>query len=162
MKRILFCIALSIVSLSFGEIKPSVSFIQEEKKEGIKVVHNENLDEKKSNKAFELNEDLIIGVEEGDENYMFNYPTDINVDDDGNIYVCDFRDCVIKKYNVNGEFVTNIGGRGQGPGEFTYPSRFCITNNQLIVIDSSRYKLEVFELTGLYLKKKNPLSLLII
>ena len=34
-----------------------------------------------------LEEDLIIGVEEGDENYIFDFPTQIEVADNGNIFI---------------------------------------------------------------------------
>jgi len=46
-----------------------------------------------------LKEDLSIGIDEGDENYMFSYPFDVDSDSHGNIYVLDFTERTIKKMN---------------------------------------------------------------
>lgn len=43
-----------------------------------------------------FSDELIIGVEEGDENYIFSSPVDIDADSQGNIYILDIQECVIK------------------------------------------------------------------
>ena len=63
-------------------------------------------------------EDLTIGVEEGDENYMFGNQVFMNTDDDGNFYVTDWDRKTVRKYDSNGNFLQSIGRLGQGPGEF--------------------------------------------
>jgi hypothetical protein len=63
-------------------------------------------------------EDLRIGTEHGDENYMFGSRVLINADQEGKIYVSDKDINTIKKYDGNGTFLQMIGGPGQGPGEF--------------------------------------------
>ncbi len=63
-------------------------------------------------------EDLRIGTEHGDENYMFGSRLLINADQEGHIYVSDKDVNTVKTYNANGEFLQTIGGPGQGPGEF--------------------------------------------
>ena len=63
-------------------------------------------------------EDLIIGANEGDENYMFGSQVFVNTDDEGNIYVTDRDRKTLKKYGSNGNFLHSIGRPGQGPGEF--------------------------------------------
>ena len=63
-------------------------------------------------------EDLSIGVAEGDDHYMFGNRVYINVDDDGNIFANDWDEKRILKYGPDGEYLLNIGGPGQGPGEF--------------------------------------------
>ena len=71
-------------------------------------------------------EDLTIGVEEGEADYMLYSPEDIDVDPDGNIYILDLKDALIKKYDSEGVFIANIGRKGQGPGEFDHPDNMEI------------------------------------
>jgi len=98
-----------------------------------------------------LKEDLSIGVDEGDENYMFSYPFDIDSDSHGNIYVLDFTERTIKKYDNQGVFQKNLGRKGQGPGEFERPYGFCINAQDLIYVADSR-KIEVLNSDGIYQK----------
>lgn len=71
----------------------------------------------KSSVSVYLKPELSIGVEEGDENYMFGGVMDIKEDEQGNIYVLDFKFWTIRKYDKNGRFIKNIGRKGAGPGE---------------------------------------------
>ncbi len=98
-----------------------------------------------------LKEDLSIGVDEGDENYMFSYPFDIDSDSHGNIYVLDFTERTIKKYDKQGIFRKNLGRKGQGPGEFERPYGFCISAQDLIYAADSR-KIEILNSDGIYQK----------
>ncbi len=66
-----------------------------------------------------LEKDLEIGVSEGDENYMFGGIIDVEVDSQENIYVLDWKNKTVKKYDKDGRFLQNIGQKGQGPGEFS-------------------------------------------
>ena len=100
-----------------------------------------------------LEEDLSIGVDEGDENYMFSFPVDIDSDLNGNIYVLDFKELTIKKYDSKGTFERNISRRGQGPGELEYPICFYVDLNDLIyILDYSEKKIEIFDVSGDYKK----------
>ena len=121
--------------------------------DGVKVVHNFQPNQNKAFKPIGFVEDLSIGIEEGDENYMFNYPVDIDSDSEGNIYVLDYQDCVIKKYDPQGKFVAQFGRKGQGPGEFTNPYSMTISHqNSVYVGDYMLRKIEVFSLAGIYQK----------
>ena len=72
----------------------------------------------KKSRTFIFNEDLTIGVREGDENYMFGERAYFNVDDDGNIFVTDWDRKRIQKYGPDGKYLLTIGREGQGPREF--------------------------------------------
>lgn len=98
--------------------------------------------------AFE--EDLTMGVEEGDKDYMFNYPVDIDSDSEGNIYVLDRGDNNIKKYDSQGAFIQTIGRKGEGPGEFQSPRFLCISDQDDIYVDKGRNQIEIFALNGKY------------
>jgi len=119
--------------------------------DGVKVVHNFEPDPEESFKPIEFIVDLSIGEEEGDENYMFSQPRDIDADAQGNIYVLDSEEQTIKKYNPQGKHVKNISRAGQGPGEFEYPRCLCISEpGNIYVADLFERKIEVFNLEGEY------------
>jgi len=100
-----------------------------------------------------LEEDLSIGVDEGDENYMFSFPVDIDSDSNGNIYVLDFKELTIKKYDRRGTFERNISRQGQGPGELEYPNCFYVDLHDLVhILDYSEKKIEIFDVNGNYKK----------
>lgn len=66
-----------------------------------------------------LEKDLEIGIEEGDENYMFAGVIDVEVDSKGNIFVLDWKNRTVKKFDNKGKFICDIGKKGQGPGEYS-------------------------------------------
>lgn len=66
-----------------------------------------------------LEKDLEIGVYEGDENYMFGSIIDVEVDSQENIYVLDWKNKTVRKFDKNGKFLQDIGSAGQGPGEYS-------------------------------------------
>jgi hypothetical protein len=63
-------------------------------------------------------EELTVGVEEGDGNYMFGGSIEATADKMGNMYVLDWAQKRIQKYDPSGKYLLTIGRKGQGPGEF--------------------------------------------
>jgi len=63
-------------------------------------------------------EELSIGVEEGDDNYMFGGNVEVTADEKGCIFVLDWNQKRIQKYDPSGKYLFSIGRKGQGPGEF--------------------------------------------
>lgn len=118
--------------------------------DGVKVVHNFQSDQNEKFKPIKFVEDLFIGIEEGNENYMFNYPVDIDSDSLGNIYVLDWGDSTIRKYDSHGLHIKNIGRKGEGPGELQSPRYLCISDQGNIYVDKGRNQIEIFDLSGEY------------
>ncbi len=56
-------------------------------------------------------------------------PSQVEEGPDGNVYVYDRKDLMIKVYNSSGKFLYKMGGRGEGPGEFKRFGRFGFTEN---------------------------------
>jgi len=105
------------------------------------------------NEIFSIEEDLKIGVVEGDENYMFNIITFLAVDDEENIYVADVGEDHVKVFDVNGEFLRVVGRAGQGPGEFGRIMDVQINaKNELMVIDGGHRKILYFSQDGEFLR----------
>ncbi|MBL7084395.1 MAG: 6-bladed beta-propeller [Candidatus Aminicenantes bacterium] len=86
--------------------------------DGVKVITNPEYP-RDGQFTYQLEEELIIGEKEGDENYMFNQPQSVKASEDGSIYVLDWRDICIKAYDRQGKYQRTIGRQGQGPGEFS-------------------------------------------
>ena len=62
--------------------------------------------------------DLSIGVLEGDPSFIFGEVTRLAEDRAGGIYVFDRQAPLIRHYNSVGEHIGDVGGAGDGPGEY--------------------------------------------
>ena len=111
---------------------------------------------------FELVEDLAIG-DVNDEDYFFPRSVALNVDNDGNIYVCDGGNRRVQKYDINGIYVRTIGRQGQGPGEYMSPRRLFLDEDGNPCVNDSR-SLLYYDKDGIFQKKvqlKSSYSMLI-
>ena len=99
-------------------------------------------------------EELTIGVEEGDEEYMFGNRVYFNVDLDGNFYVNDWDKKCIRKFDPDGKYLLTIGGPGQGPGEFqnVWFPRFDKDNHMYVSDIVGSRRISVFDRDGTFLK----------
>jgi len=88
--------------------------------------------------VFSLEEELSVGKAEGREEYMFSEVRSIATDDNGRIYVLDYKENNVKIYDKNGKFVKKFGKQGQGPGEFHLPRTVIITNQDEILVQNIR------------------------
>ncbi len=67
-----------------------------------------------------LVEEVRIGTLDGDERYALGLVVGITETADGTVWVADRMLGAIRRYNADGEYLDEIGGRGDGPGEFSY------------------------------------------
>lgn len=106
-----------------------------------------------SEDIFSLEEELTIGEKQGNEENMFSEIIDVGVDDEENIYILDFKEAHIKVFNKDGEYLTTIGKRGQGPGEIQRPMNIYITpGNEILINDRGARFLRFFTLSGEYIR----------
>lgn len=68
----------------------------------------------------------------------------------GNFYLLDSKKIFIYKYDPLGNFISSIGGTGQGPGEFVQPFGFCFGKENIYVVDPTARKASVFSLNGTF------------
>ena len=62
------------------------------------------------------------------------------------IAVSDYGSHQVKKYSLQGELLSVIGGRGNKNGQFNYPRGLAFNNNKLLyVIDNDNYRVQVFQ-----------------
>ena len=132
--------------------------IVEEK--GVKVVKNPS-EPLYGEFAFELEEDFSLG-NPNDDNYYFPRGAAIAVDSQGNLFVLDIGNARIQKYNSSGRYLQTIGRKGQGSGEFQFPSQLAFdSEGNLWVKESLRRSLSSFAADGTFKKSttlRSPLQ----
>ncbi len=77
----------------------------------------------------------LIGVAEGDDNYMFSRIASIAVGDNGEVFVGDSREKRVHVYTPTGKFIRSIGRAGRGPGELEGISSISTAGDQLHILD---------------------------
>ena len=70
---------------------------------------------------------------------------DIAVDEQGQVYMADYRKKRVHVYNPDGSFNRSIGREGKGPGEFQMIWDIEVLNNELFVLDYGQSKISVFD-----------------
>ena len=123
-----------------------------ETKDGVRYVHN--LKPKYDYPIAGLEFVRRIGeLEPEDEKYMFQEPLSIDRDENGCLYILDNKACTIKKFDRNGQYVSDFGRRGQGPGEFEYPGTISIGDEDKIMVTTMGAVFHIFDLSGRFIKR---------
>lgn len=65
---------------------------------------------------------------------------------DGKLWILDSKSTKICSYTQTGEFITSVGRKGEGPGEFIKPVDFFIGKENVYVVDPLARKLHLFSL----------------
>ncbi|MEN8208912.1 MAG: 6-bladed beta-propeller [Candidatus Fermentibacteria bacterium] len=75
-----------------------------------------------------------IGVELGDENYVFANIMAVDHGPDGNIYVLDRGAFSVPVYSPNGDFIRRIANQGSGPGELLMPFAMTVLGDSRVAV----------------------------
>ena len=75
-------------------------------------------------------------------------PTDIAVDEHGNIYVGDVIDSRIYVWDREGKFIRHIGAPGDAPGYFARPKGIAYSDHKIWALDSEFDHCQIFDLSG--------------
>ena len=62
------------------------------------------------------------------------------------LYVADTQDHQIKVFDMTGRLVRRIGQRGEGPGEFNFPTYLALSRGGLVVADTMNARVQVIPL----------------
>lgn len=83
----------------------------------------------------------------------FERPTGMAIDvANDRLYITDSAAHVVYVYRTDGEFVSLIGGRGDDPGKFNFPSHLFVDRlGRLYVTDAMNFRVQIFDPNGTYL-----------
>ena len=83
----------------------------------------------------------------------------VAVDRQEHVYVADYGNHRILKFDHGGTFLARWGRQGSGPGEFWRPSGIAVDgHDQIYVTDSDNHRIQVFDSTGRFLTEWETLS----
>jgi hypothetical protein len=156
-KLVFLLLLVFVITFSCGKQKAKWQGTIEDV-DGVTIVKNPK-EPMYGKEVLSLEEELIIGVTEGKEEYMFSRINDIDADDEGNIYVAEGISAHIRVFDENGNYLRTMGRKGQGPGEMQMPIYVQITSqNELVVHDYMAQRLSFFSLDGKYLRQKSTVK----
>jgi len=74
---------------------------------------------------------------------------------DNKIYILDDQRPLFAIFTIDGKFIRSVGKKGNGPGEFYFPSDFLIDSlhKQIEVYDGLRDRILIYNLNGNFLKR---------
>ena len=99
-----------------------------------------------------LVEEASIGVDVGAEEYMLGGISAVHATDD-RIYVVDAQVPAVRIYDYEGRFIGNLGGAGQGPGEYLDPGALTgAPDGRLFLLAEHNSKVHVYEAAGSYVE----------
>lgn len=77
---------------------------------------------------------------------VFNFPTNITLDKDGNLYVVDTGNFRIQVFNKEGKYLREFGRIGDTPGSFARPKGIALdSEGNIYVVDSLFQNTQVFD-----------------
>lgn len=79
--------------------------------------------------------------------------SEIFIKENGEVYILNFDESRIQYYDDTGKLKKNIGRRGRGPGEFTFPLNVAYINRQFHVFDKLTGMISVFDDQGAYIEQ---------
>ena len=77
----------------------------------------------------------------------------------GRIYVADTHAHDIKVFNDDGKLINVIGQRGEGDGEFNFPTHLVFAADKLYVTDTMNSRIQIFDAEGNFIEKFGKLGL---
>ncbi len=85
---------------------------------------------------------------------QFNTPYHVATDADGNVYVADFNNHRLQKFDSNGVFIAKWGSNGTGDGQFNSPMGIAIdTTGNVYVADFYNHRIQKFGPNGAFIAK---------
>ena len=82
---------------------------------------------------------------------LLSFPQDLALDSTGNVYVTDYGNRRIQKFDNDGNFLHTWGIKGSGNGQFQVPAGIAIRKDFVYVIDNELNRVQKFDTLGKYI-----------
>ena len=89
----------------------------------------------------------------GDKANPLSLPSDVSVDEDGNVYIVDSGNHRIAVFDDSGESILTFSRKGQKQGELTNPVGIDIDEKHIYVADKDNHRIQIFDKDGIVKKK---------
>ncbi len=90
---------------------------------------------------------------------QFNYSVGVAVDSLGSVYITDYDNDRVQKFNNNGGFMTTWGSRGAGNGQMRSPHGIaCDSSGNVYVTDEGNSRVQKFASSGSYITQWGALG----
>jgi hypothetical protein len=86
-----------------------------------------------------------VGERYGDQEEMFGRIEEAVLDSFNRVYILDSRMQNIRVFNLDGEYITKLGGKGKGPGEFERARSMTNYYDKLLLVNNG-YRIEVYNI----------------
>lgn len=87
------------------------------------------------------------------ETSAFSHPQFIDVDESGSVYVTDYGNKRVQKFDAHGDFVLEWGSSGRGDGQFHYPTGIASDGSHVYVVDRDLNRIQKFTHNGTYVSE---------
>lgn len=94
-----------------------------------------------------LEERFTLGTLDTKREELFSRIEDIVIDSNGRMFILDLRRHGVGVFGPEGNYITTLGRKGQGPGEFDTPSSLALYRDSLLFA-SNGTRIEIFDITG--------------
>ncbi len=91
---------------------------------------------------------FAIGGEGSTADYQLAEPMGVDIADNGDIFVADTSDNLIKVFDQNGKFKVSFGKKDL----FYLPADLAVNKTEVMVVDSRNSRIQVFDLNGKFLR----------
>jgi hypothetical protein len=92
-----------------------------------------------------LVEEVRVGVLDGDERYTFGSIREVVPGAGGTVWVLENRPVRIRIYDAAGRFVRNVGGDGEGPGEYRQiDGARALSDGSVVILDGRNGRISIF------------------
>jgi DNA-binding beta-propeller fold protein YncE len=79
----------------------------------------------------------------------FNYPTNVEVDPEGRLYIVDTGNFRVQIFDHGGKFIKSLGQVGDTPGSFARPKGIALdSEGHIYVVDSAFQNFQIFDFEG--------------
>jgi hypothetical protein len=84
------------------------------------------------------------------ESVVLHFANDMTVAPDGSIFVANNRENTILKFDGDGRLIRKFGRKGQGPGDFEFPSNLSILDGRTLIVGeyAGNRRISLFDLEG--------------